>query len=110
MIDFGNDAHFAPERRSVLMWSYAEPWCACGVLAGSAVVIKGVRCLVERSFVGPSESPRAVAAEVSRRWGETASTGSLEGGWTVVLLVTPSEGPAVGHPCGGDWRMHVGWR
>ena len=69
----------------------------------------GVRCLVERAFVGPVESPIALAKIIEREWSHEIHVGTLSNPWIVALLLRPSDAPDVDFPCFGHWRFPMGW-
>lgn len=109
--DFGDHAFRPPtEDGQILIWDYAEPWCACGVRAGSTIFIHRIQCTVKRSFIGPIEHPRALADEILKRWATPVSLGTIEGPFVVALQVTPSDGVPVIMQCPGHWRLSVGWQ
>ncbi len=108
LTDLGR-AHHTPIGRTVLIWCYPTPWCGCSVHAGAVVFADGVRCLVERAYVGPVESPKALAETIQRYWGEPVTPGSLCQPWIVALLLRPSAETGIEHPCLGHWRHHIGW-
>lgn len=108
-VDFGDDAHHTPIGRTVLIWSWPQPWCGCSVHAGAAVIVRGVHCLVERAYVGPVESPKAFADAIEQAWGEPVDPGTLNQPWIVALLLSPGHGPGIEHECRGHWREHLGW-
>lgn len=112
MIDLGDNEYVRASGTSVAIFSYAEPWCGCGVLAGSRVKINSAVYLITSSYVGPAESPLLLVQEIDRRWGELVTEGTLTKGgpWIVALQVQRGEGPGLRHDCRGHWRFHTGWK
>ena len=63
-VDFGDDAHHAAEGRTVLIWSWPQPWCGCSVHAGAAVMVREVALLLS-----PDDGP-GVEHECFGHWRE----------------------------------------
>lgn len=93
----------------ILIWSYSTPWCACRLQAGSAVLVKGVHCLIRRRFAGPVENLPSLADEIEKRWGERTDLGTLCEPWILALQLMAAEGPGFVAPCSGRWQDAMGW-